>query len=140
MKIVFFVAGLVVAALSGVALKAAAGPVTGLKNPTYSPAQAQRGQTIYMAQCQSCHGDQLYNGQFAAALKGPAFTARWGAGGLDAPFQVMITQMPPNDPGGLGSAAYADILAFILRENGIAPSDTELPGDQAALSTMAAPQ
>jgi hypothetical protein len=48
--------------------------------------------------------------------------------------------MPPDNPGRLGPVAYADVLAFILRENGVAPSATELPYDTPQRRGMAAPK
>jgi mono/diheme cytochrome c family protein len=108
--------------------------------PTYTAAQAQRGQQVYIAQCAQCHGDSLDNGQFAVPLKGPAFRQHWGGQGLDAPFAFMSANMPPTDPGGLPATTYADLLAFILNENGVAPGTVELPADTDALKAMAAPK
>ena len=110
-----------------------------LTAPTYTAAQARRGEAVYMAQCAACHGDQLDNGQFAAPLVGPAFEAHWGAGGLDGPFEVMTTQMPPTNPGALPAATYADLLAFVLSRNGLPAGDKELPADPERLKAMAAP-
>jgi alcohol dehydrogenase (cytochrome c) len=47
--------------------------------------------------------------------------------------------MPPDRPGGLGDATYADLLAFIIQENGISAGATELPSDATALQAMAPP-
>ena len=44
-------------------------------------AQVQRGWADYAQHCAACHGDSLTGGQFAPALKGAGFLARWG----DAP-------------------------------------------------------
>ncbi len=125
-----------VAGFLGLATAALAQPLTA---PTYTAAQARRGEAVYMAQCAACHGDQLDNGQFAAPLVGPAFEAHWGAGGLDGPFEVMTTQMPPTNPGALPAATYADLLAFLLSRNGLPAGDKELPADPERLKAMAAP-
>jgi mono/diheme cytochrome c family protein len=131
---------LAAASLVGIGLAAtAARSQSALARPTYTQAQADRGKTTFMARCASCHGDQLDNGQFAAPLRGPGFTAHWGAGGLDAPFEVMTTQMPPEDPGNLGRSTYVDLLAYILSQNDIPASETPLPGDPELLKGMAAP-
>lgn len=111
----------------------------GLAAPSFTTAQAQRGATLYSANCAECHGANLDDGQFATALKGPAFVALWGGKGLDAPFEFMSTQMPPTSPGVLGAQGYADVLAYILSANGIAPGDKELPADSPALKGLAAP-
>ena len=110
-----------------------------LSAPSFTAAQAQRGEAVYTASCASCHGDQLDNGEFAPPLAGPVFRQHWGGKGLDEPFAVMTQRMPPDDPGGLDAATYADLLAFLLSKNGVAPSANELPSDPAALKGLAAP-
>lgn len=107
--------------------------------PTYTSEQAARGKQVYSDQCASCHGEHLDDGQFAAPLRGPAFEAHWGVGGLDGPFTVMTTQMPPTNPASLPLTTYADLMAYVLSENGVAPSATELPSDIQVLKGMAAP-
>jgi len=106
---------------------------------TFTAEQAARGETIYRDQCQGCHGDKLDNGEFGVPLRGAVFAAHWHDKGLDAPFQLMIEQMPPTNPGGLGVDAYADVLAFMLSQNGAKPSQTPLPADPDALAKLAAP-
>jgi mono/diheme cytochrome c family protein len=121
-------------------LTAARAPAQTLAPPTYTEAQAKRGQDVYQRNCRSCHGDQLDNGSFGAPLAGAVFLQRWGGKALDEPFTIMTATMPPDTPGALGAAAYADVMAFILKENGTAPSATELPFDIAKLKAMAAPK
>src|SRR4030095_11406668 len=58
---------------------------------------------------------------------------------LDPLFTTTSTRMPPERPGGLGDATYADLLAFIIQENGISAGATELPSDATALQATAAP-
>ena len=111
-----------------------------LAPPSYTAEQARRGGETYANECASCHGKHLDDGQFAVPLSGPAFKGHWGGGGLDGPFTVMTTMMPPSNPGGLGAPVYADVLAFILSNNGIAPSDRELPYDTDKLQGLAAPK
>jgi len=106
---------------------------------TFTAEQAARGEAIYRDQCQGCHGDKLDNGEFGVPLRGAVFTAHWHDKGLDAPFQVMVEQMPPTNPGGLGIDAYADVLAFILNQNGAKPSQAPLPADPEKLGKLAAP-
>src|SRR5262249_18330699 len=49
------------------------------------------------------------------------------------------TRMPPDRPGGLGDSTYADLLAFIVQENGATSGENELPSDATALQATAAP-
>ncbi len=111
-----------------------------LSAPSYTAQQAAHGQAVYIDQCQGCHGDALDNGEYAAPLRGPVFTAHWGGKGLDAPFDFMTQQMPPTNPGGLDASTYADVLAFILSKNGVAPSATPLPSTADKLKVLAAPK
>ena len=45
--------------------------------------------------------------------------------------------MPPARPGTLGDATYAQLLAFLLQENGSQPGARELPADEKAAVTEA---
>src|SRR5262245_41512257 len=47
--------------------------------------------------------------------------------------------MPPEPPGSLGDARYAQLAALILQENGTPPGEREFPTDPEALKAMAAP-
>jgi mono/diheme cytochrome c family protein len=141
MNRVLSVAALMVASLGlGMGLAAGAARLQPIASPTFTEAQAKRGEASYADKCVGCHGDDLTNGEFAPPLKGRAFREHWGGKGLDGPFMVMSTTMPPDNPGGLGAATYTDVLAFILSKNGVAPSSQELPGDVEKLKGMAAPQ
>ncbi len=124
----------------GLGLAVAGAQSQTLAPATYTDAQATRGALLYKSNCASCHGDLLDNGSFGTPLAGPVFLQKWGGRSLDGPFTIMTTSMPPDTPGTLGLAAYADVFAFILKENGTAPSAQELPFDLAKLKTMAAPK
>ena len=104
----------------------------------FTSVQADRGQSVYMEQCASCHGQYLDDGQFGPPLKGVDFRARWSRP-ADVLFTAMSTSMPPARPGTLGDTTYAQLLAFILHANGSQPGDRELPGDPDALKAMASP-
>jgi mono/diheme cytochrome c family protein len=104
---------------------------------TYTAAQAERGQASYEHSCQVCHGSSLDNGDFGGApLRGSWFKEHWGNSNAGALFAYVKAAMPPDNPGGLNDTTYADILAFILRENSYPPGGQELPSDSAALQRM----
>ena len=44
--------------------------------------------------------------------------------------------MPPDRPGGLTDQNYADLIAYILSQNGYAANGKELPADPGALQGM----
>jgi alcohol dehydrogenase (cytochrome c) len=94
--------------------------------PSFTSAQAERGKTAYGNSCANCHGSNLDDGEFGPALKGAAFQQKWGAQSPAALFAEMIQKMPPESPGQLGSQTYADLEAYILHVNGVAPGPNEL--------------
>jgi PQQ-dependent dehydrogenase (methanol/ethanol family) len=107
---------------------------------SFTTAQAERGAEAYAEQCASCHGPNLDDGAFGPALSGVDFRQRWAA---PLPlFASMNEKMPPARPGSLGEKTYADLLAFILQENGLRPSERELPEADvlAAVSSMGWPR
>ena len=103
-------------------------------------AQVLEGRTAYAQNCASCHGDSLAGGQFATALKGPAFLAKWGEGsGTVADLYSYIhTSMPPGAAGALPNEIYAAIVALIMRENGVGGAGRIAP-DEAQLAALTLP-
>jgi S-disulfanyl-L-cysteine oxidoreductase SoxD len=105
--------------------------------PTFTAEQAERGHAIYGRSCVDCHGTELNNGEFGGpSLKGQFFRQKWAAGGVGALFSFTKGLMPPDRPGGLTDQNYADLLAYILSNNDIAPGAKELPTDPAAMANM----
>jgi mono/diheme cytochrome c family protein len=92
----------------------------------FSEAQAIRGEAAYRERCAACHGPNLDDGQFAGPLKGAAFKAHWHDQSPKGLWSLIIKRMPPASPGSLGSKTYADIEAYLLRENGDGAGMTEL--------------
>ena len=89
----------------------------------YTAEQAASGQGEYGAYCAECHGNTL-NGRSAPALEGDIFWRDWGEETLDVLYDAIRTTMPAADPGSLSSKTYLDIVAYILKENGL-PAGTE---------------
>jgi mono/diheme cytochrome c family protein len=105
--------------------------------PLYAAAQAERGQTAYRQSCQDCHGSSLDNGEFGGPpLKGGYFRTRWGQGNVAALYGYVSLAMPPDRPGQLSPQTYADLVAFLLSNNGYPAGDRELPTDQNAQQNM----
>ena len=103
--------------------------------PRASAAQLAHGRQVYADNCNSCHGDKLNDGQFGPPLKGAPFAAHWASQSPEALLTYITGKMPPSGPGTLGSAAYADVEAFILAANGpgaaAAAERPETPGGAA---------
>ena len=103
----------------------------------YAAAQAERGQAAYRQSCQDCHGSSLDNGEFGGPpLKGGYFRTRWGQGNVAALYGYVSLAMPPDRPGQLTPQTYADLVAFLLSNNGYPPGDKELPADPTAQQNM----
>ncbi len=118
---------------SAVAVFAQERPAT----PAFTTAQAERGQATYRQSCQDCHGSSLDNGEFGGPpLKGGYFRTRWGSGNVAVLYGYVSLAMPPDRPGQLSPQTYADLVAFILSNNGYAAGDKELSTDQNAQQSM----
>ncbi|SEM23933.1 Cytochrome C oxidase, cbb3-type, subunit III [Pseudoxanthomonas sp. GM95] len=99
----------------------------------YTSAQADRGKTDYADNCALCHGDTLA-GRAGPALKGKHFAnpaANFHVGDI---FTIVSQNMPATQPASLDPKMYADIMAFLLQENGFPAGDKELTFDDAKAS------
>jgi PQQ-dependent dehydrogenase (methanol/ethanol family) len=110
-----------------------------LNSPTFTAAQAAMGKDAYTRNCSSCHGRNVDDGEFAPPLKGVEFRQRWGGKALDVLFTDMATRMPTGAPGSLGDATYAQVLAYLLQENGFPAGDAPLSTDSQRLSKVMLP-
>ncbi len=106
---------------------------------SYTTGQADQGQAAYVEHCASCHGQNLDDGAYGPPLKGNDFRQKWGSRSAEALFTYTSTKMPPTRPGTLGDVSYAQLLAFMLQENGSQPGARELPADPETLKALAAP-
>ena len=126
--------------MSGLSLAAAFRPL-----PTSAPrgpglftkVQAERGRALYDAQCADCHGTKLEGGS-STALVGEPFFASWDrpALTLDDFFYIVRKTMPKDAAGSLPREGYADVVAYILQQNGFADGDEELTPDPVKLKEV----
>lgn len=105
----------------------------------FTGSQAAQGQAVYAEQCASCHGQNLDDGAYGPPLKGNDFRQKWGTRSAEPLFTYTSTKMPPTTPGTLGDTRYAQLLAYMLQENGAPAGTSELPGDPDKLAAMAPP-
>lgn len=106
---------------------------------SYTLAQADKAEPVYAEHCASCHGANLDDGAFGPPLKGVEFRTKWDKGSVEPLFSYLSARMPPARPGTLGDDVYAQLLAYMLRENGSRPGSADLPSDPEALKAMATP-
>jgi mono/diheme cytochrome c family protein len=104
---------------------------------SYSTEQAERGEKRFIDVCEECHGRDLKGGlNGGPPLRGSAFEARYFEGApASALFGFMSTAMPPESPGRFSDAVYADLMAYVLKGNGVKPG-AELPSDIEALDQL----
>ncbi|HEV8149397.1 MAG TPA: cytochrome c, partial [Gemmatimonadales bacterium] len=95
------------------------------KTGVYTASQATKGGTLYALNCVSCHTP--------ASHAGPAFAAKWDGRPLVELFDYVRSAMPKSDPGSLTQREYIQVLAYLLKMNGLPAGAVELPTDSLAL-------
>ena len=90
---------------------------------SYTTSQAQAGEEAYQNLCASCHMVDLAGAFEAPQLAGPDFLNMWGGRPAGDLFDYIKVAMPPagRKP---GDEAFMDIVAYILRQNGMEAGDT----------------
>ena len=94
----------------------------------YTAEQATRGQRVFTAVCSTCHGRNEFTG--------PVFGFTWMADSVGDLFEHISTEMPQDDPGSLSTDEYVAVVAYLLRLNGRAAGERELPADPGQLATL----
>ncbi len=129
----FFVSvltGALVAALittSNVNAQAAASGAKTTKGRVYSATQATRGEQTYMSTCVSCHPPSTYKG---------AVFLNWQGRTLGELLEFLTEKMPKNEPGSLSPKEYTQVVAYLLKLNGMPAGRVDLPADPAALRSI----
>ncbi len=104
-----------------------AAATTTTRSGVYTAAQANRGEQTYMASCVSCHPPATYKG---------AVFLNWHGRTVSELFEFLTEQMPKSEPGSLAPKEYAQVIAYLLKLNGMPAGRTELPSDAAALQRI----
>ena len=94
----------------------------------FTAAQAARGEETYMTICVGCHPA----GTYTAA----AFKTSWANRPLSDLFSIIKNTMPKVDPGTLSPEETSQIIAYILKSNGVPAGKTELPSEVAPLKNI----
>ena len=101
----------------------------------YTDAQAERGAVQYVAHCARCHAANL-SGSFETPPLMGRFIPYWSGTTLDKLLDYVNISMPLDHPGQVERSADADILAFILKQNGFPAGTNELSGGADSLKTI----
>ncbi len=108
------------AAHAGSAQAPGAGDATvSARDGVFTAAQADRGEAMFEQACKGCHQPEQFTG--------PGFIDAWSGQSADAPFDVIRTTMPEDNPSSLRRSEYAAVLAYLLRLNDLPAGETELP-------------
>lgn len=102
----------------------------------YTAEQAERGHSVYRAQCEVCHGEELTGGDEVPPLAGPQFLANWNGLTLGDLFERIRKTMPANDPGKLSREQNADVIAYLLAFNMFPSGKAELPAEAPLLQQI----
>jgi mono/diheme cytochrome c family protein len=91
----------------------------------YTEDQARNGERAYHASCAVCHGLDLrrVDAEAPDLVDGP-FRYAWNGKALSERFEKLRDTMPKGNPGSLNEAAYLDLVAYLMRANGV-PVGTE---------------
>src|SRR5206468_7976600 len=84
----------------------------------FTSAQTAKGRFEYTQKCSVCHGAAL-QGTGAPPLKGRQFIAQWNGKKLSELYEYVHKNMPLGVGASLPSQEYADIVSYILLQNGL---------------------
>lgn len=102
----------------------------------YTKEQAERGKTVYLAECVLCHGETLLGAEDGPALTGEYFRAAWDGRTADEIVERIRKTMPTNGPGFLSRAQSTDLVAYILSDNKYPAGESEMEPSLAELKKI----
>jgi alcohol dehydrogenase (cytochrome c) len=108
-------------------------------DPLFTSAQASAGKASYDQNCATCHGANLDDGEFAPPLRGAGFLGKYAGKPAADLFTMVSTKMPPASPNSLGGAKYAEVIAYVLQQNGLPTGTKEFASSAAALASISIP-
>jgi S-disulfanyl-L-cysteine oxidoreductase SoxD len=102
--------------------------VRSTKDRVYSAAQAAEGRDVYDGRCKNCHT--------AISHTGAPFRANWDKKSLADLWDYMVEKMPKDAPGTLSEEEYTQVMAYVLRMNGMPAGTDNLSSDRKALLSI----
>lgn len=106
-----------------VSAQATTPPVAGAAS--YTDAQATQGESVYKRVCSECHAIRDHSNE--------DFRFNWKGRSVLELFNNIRNTMPEENPGSLTPQEYADIVAYMMKVNGIVAGPRPLLPDTAAL-------
>lgn len=111
----FALTGLMIAATALAPAGATAEP-RDFTSGVYTEAQAEAGEDVYEAHCETCHDTDYFDEVFRT----------WNGVALGELFGVLAATMPQSNPGSLRDEEYLQAIAYILAEHDFPAGDREL--------------
>ncbi|GAC1566844.1 MAG: hypothetical protein NVS2B3_01810 [Vulcanimicrobiaceae bacterium] len=95
---------------------------------SYTAGQARAGAVVYAQNCLSCHGAKL-QGVAGPAVAGKEFLTQVSGNGWSVADlrNLVVQQMPLNNPGALTPKQYADVMAYLLAANCFSAGSAPFP-------------
>ena len=87
----------------------------------YTRTQASRGDRFFRETCLSCHSSSEFRGR--------SFQRTWRGRSVGDLYDEIVYTMPDDNPGGLPTQTYLDVIAYVLQLNRFSSGDTELGPD-----------
>ena len=109
--------------------------VRSVSDGVFSSEQSRRGEAQYLEVCERCHEKDLAGGgdldEFVPPIVGDEFLSEWAQWSVGDLYEFMTLEMPPkrSERAEVTTDMYADILAYILEQNGFPSGRAELPPD-----------
>jgi len=94
----------------------------------YTEEQATRGDAEHQNIFNATEATEKYSGD--------AFTKNWVGRTVFDLFDQIRNTMPDDNPGGLSAQQYKDVVAYILKTNGIPAGTDSLPSDPEAMRLL----
>ena len=120
--------GAIVAAAAAALVSVPTAAAGQLASVAYTAAEADAGRAIYEQMCATCHLSNLGGSFEAPELAGPTFRGAWDERPVEELIELVQVTMPPGAGGSLAPDEYASVVAYIVRQNGVAPGTTPLGG------------
>ncbi len=98
----------------------------------FTDAQARAGAAIYADACADCHLSTLLGSFEAPELAGPSFRRAWAGYPVRDLVDLVAETMPPDAPRALSGEQTSQVVAYILRENGVTGSTVALSATSTA--------
>lgn len=100
----------------------------------YTAAQSERGRSVYLQSCGSCHGETL-NGDIGPTLTGPFWSIWDGRTAADL-YKSIRTTMPADAPESLKAQEYVDLIAYMFSVNKFPVGEKELSAEPETLGRV----